>query len=46
MDGKQQKDDKLKVSIPASVEEGMALRIPGNIACQAMRQVAKSVICM
>ena len=28
--GKQQKDDKLKVSIPAGVEEGMALRIPGH----------------
>ena len=28
--GKQQKDDRLKVSIPAGVEEGMALRIPGH----------------
>jgi molecular chaperone DnaJ len=28
--GKQQKDDRLKVSIPAGAEEGMALRIPGH----------------
>lgn len=28
--GKQHKDDKLKVSIPAGVEEGMTLRIPGH----------------
>lgn len=28
--GKQQKEDKLKVSIPAGVEEGMTLRIPGH----------------
>jgi molecular chaperone DnaJ len=28
--GRQHKDDKLKVSIPAGVEEGMALRIPGH----------------
>ena len=28
--GKQQKEDKLKVSIPAGAEEGMALRIPGH----------------
>lgn len=28
--GKQQKDDKLKVTIPAGAEEGLALRIPGH----------------
>lgn len=28
--GRQQKEDKLKVSIPAGAEEGMALRIPGH----------------
>lgn len=28
--GKQQKDDKLSVTIPAGAEEGMALRIPGH----------------